>query len=179
MKFIQQPLAGVALIVPEVFKDDRGVFRRNFCAAEFRENGLIFCVSQGNISENPVPYTLRGFHYQKFPSAESKVLTPVSGALYNVVVDLRASSKTFLNWIALEVSAERRESLHVPAGCANAFLTTQSNTVVQYYMGDAFRPETYSGFRYNDPFFGVKWPREPAVISDRDASFPDFSPEQL
>lgn len=179
MKFIEQSLAGVVLVIPEVFKDNRGAFRRNFCAKEFKENGIAFSVCQGNVSENPTQFTLRGFHYQKSPSMESKVLTPISGGLYNVVVDLRASSRTFLKWMALEVSADRRESLHVPAGCANAFLTMQSNTIVHYYMGDYFRPETYSGFRYNDPFFAVKWPREPALISARDASFPDFSQEQL
>lgn len=118
---------------------------------------------------------MRGFHYQKNPSNESKVLTPVSGDLYNVVVDLRPHSSTFLKWVALELSSSRRESLHVPAGCANAFLTMAPDTVVHYYMGDYFRPETYSGFRYNDPAFNIPWSHEIKVISDRDASFPDFS----
>jgi dTDP-4-dehydrorhamnose 3,5-epimerase len=179
MKSIEQSLAGVVLMVPDVFQDNRGAFRRNFCTRQLAEIGIEFTVCQGNISENPGQYTMRGFHYQRSPSRESKVLTPVSGCLHNVVVDLRPLSKTFLKWVAIEVSAERRESLHVPAGCANAFLTTAANTVVHYYMGDFFRPETYAGFRYNDPHFAVEWPREPLVISDRDASFPDFSEEQL
>ena len=179
MKFFNQSIEGLVLIKPEVFEDNRGAFRRNFCAKELKENGIEFSVCQGNISENTTQYTLRGFHYQKNPSSESKVLTPVSGGIYNVVIDLRPASSTFLKWVALEVSSSRRESLHVPAGCANAFLTTTANTVVHYYMGDYFKSESYSGFRYNDPFFGVQWPLTPAVISDRDAAFPDFSLEDL
>jgi len=144
-----------------------------------KENGIEFSVCQGNISENTAQYTLRGFHYQRNPSSESKVLTPVSGGVYNVVIDLRPSSQTFLKSVALEVCSSRRESLHVPAGCANAFLTTTANTVVHYYMGDYFKPESYSGFRYNDPYFNVRWPHAVAVISDRDAAFPDFSLKDL
>jgi dTDP-4-dehydrorhamnose 3,5-epimerase len=179
MKFFSQSIEGLVLMKPEVFEDNRGVFRRNFCAKELKANGINFSVCQGNISENFRQYTLRGFHYQKNPSNESKVLTPVSGNIHNVVIDLRPSSSTFLKWVSLEVSAERRESLHVPAGCANAFLTTLDNTIVHYYMGDYFKPESYSGFRYNDPYFNLQWPREPAVISDRDAAFPDFSIQEL
>lgn len=179
MKFINQPIEGLILIKPEVFEDNRGTFRRNFCAKEFRENGIDFSVCQGNVSENISQYTLRGFHYQKSPSGEAKVLTPVSGDIYNVVIDLRSASPTFLQWVALEISSARRESLHVPAGCANAFLTTKANTVVHYYMGDYFKPESYSGFRYNDPRFGIQWPNAPKVISHRDASYPDFSLENL
>jgi dTDP-4-dehydrorhamnose 3,5-epimerase len=175
MKFINQSIEGLVLINPEVFQDKRGAFRRNFCARELKELGIEFSVCQGNISENSSQYTMRGFHYQKNPSKESKVLTPVSGDLYNVVIDLRPHSSTFLKWVALEISSSRRESLHVPAGCANAFLTMAPDTVVHYYMGDYFRPETYSGFRYNDPTFNISWPHEIKVISERDASFPDFS----
>jgi dTDP-4-dehydrorhamnose 3,5-epimerase len=179
MKFIKQSLAGVVLMLPDVFQDNRGAFRRNFCTRQLAEVGIEFTVCQGNISENPSQHTMRGFHYQRSPSTESKILTPVSGCLHNVVVDLRPLSDTFLKWVAVSVSAARRESLHVPAGCANAFLTTEANTIVQYYMGDFFRPETYAGFRYNDPHFNVEWPNEPLLISNRDASFPDFSVEQL
>ena len=177
MKFFNQSIEGLVLIKPEVFEDNRGAFRRNFCAKELKEHGINFSVCQGNISENFRQYTLRGFHYQKNPSNESKVLTPISGNIYNVVIDLRPRSSTFLKWLSIEVSAERRESLHVPAGCANAFLTTSENTVVHYYMGDYFKPESYSGFRYNDPYFNVQWPHEPQVISQRDADFSDFSIE--
>jgi dTDP-4-dehydrorhamnose 3,5-epimerase len=179
MRFTQHKIAGLVLISPEVFTDSRGAFRRNFCAKELRDNGLNITVCQGNISENTSAGTMRGFHYQKDPSSEAKILTPVSGGIYNVVIDLRTSSSTFLKSVALEISSSRRESLHVPSGCANAFLTLEANTVVQYYMGDFFKPETYAGFRHNDPYFAIEWPHAVSEISERDASFPDFSLAQL
>jgi dTDP-4-dehydrorhamnose 3,5-epimerase len=179
MKFISQSIEGLVLIRPEVFEDNRGAFRRNFCAKELKENGIEFSMLQGNISENKSIFTLRGFHYQKKPSNESKVLTPITGSIHNVVIDLRSDSPTFLKSVALDILSLSRDSLHVPAGCANAFLTTEANTVVHYYMGDYFKPESYAGFRYNDPHFEVQWPHAPTVISDRDAAFPDFSLEDL
>ena len=179
MKFFHQSIEGVILIKPDVFEDSRGAFRRTFCAKELKENGINISVCQGNISENTDQYTMRGFHYQKSPSVEAKILTPVSGIIYNVLIDLRPASSTFLKSIALNVSSSCRESLHVPAGCANAFLTLESNTVVHYYMGDYFKSESYRGFRYNDPFFNVQWPHTVAIISDRDKTFPDFSIDQL
>lgn len=179
MKFAHQKIDGLVLIAPEIFTDNRGAFRRNFCAKELKEYGLGFTVCQGNISENTSARTMRGFHYQKNPSSEAKILTPVSGAIHNVVIDLRPSSSTFLKSVALEISSSRRESLHVPSGCANAFLTLEAHTVVQYYMGDFFKPETYAGFRYNDPYFAIEWPHAVSVISERDATFPDFSAAQL
>tara|TARA_B100000686_G_scaffold353453_1_gene459149 strand:- start:4144 stop:4704 length:561 start_codon:yes stop_codon:yes gene_type:complete len=174
MKFFHQSIEGVVLIKPDVFEDNRGTFRRVFCTKEMRENGIDLSVCQGNISENTDQYTMRGFHYQKNPSSESKILTPVSGRIYNVLIDLRPISPTFLKSIALDIASSRKESVHVPVGCANAFLTMEANTVVHYYMGDYFRPESYCGFRYNDPFFNVQWPYPVAVISDRDRNFPDF-----
>jgi dTDP-4-dehydrorhamnose 3,5-epimerase len=179
MKFLHQSIEGLILIQPDVFEDNRGSFRRTFCAKEFKQNGIDISVSQGNISENTDQYTMRGFHYQKNPSSESKILTPVSGSIWNVLIDLRPTSISFLKTIALEVSSLRRESLHVPAGCANAFLTMEANTVVHYYMGDYFKPDSYCGFRYNDPFFNVQWPHPIAVISDRDQNFTDFSIDNL
>jgi dTDP-4-dehydrorhamnose 3,5-epimerase len=175
MKFIFQSIEGLVLIRPEVFEDNRGAFRRNFCAKELKENGIEFSVLQGNVSENKSIFTLRGFHYQKKPSNESKILTPITGGIHNVVIDLRSDSPTFLKSVALNVLSSNRDSLHVPAGCANAFLTTAADTIVHYYMGDYFKPESYAGFRYNDPYFDVQWPHAPMVISDRDAAFPDFS----
>ena len=179
MKFIDQPIEGLVLILPEVFEDNRGTFRRNFCFKELKENGIELSVLQGNISENKSIFTLRGFHYQKNPSSEPKVLTPITGGIHNVVIDLRSESPTFLKSVAIDILSSRKESLHVPAGCANAFLTIEANTIVHYYMGDYFKPQSYAGFRYNDPYFDVKWPYAPMVISDRDATFPNFSLEDL
>ena len=179
MKFSSQSIEGVVLISPNVFEDNRGAFRRTYCTKELKEHGIDLSVCQGNISENTHQYTMRGFHYQKSPSSESKLLTPISGSIYNVLIDLRSTSSTFLKSIAIEVSSSLRETLHVPAGCANAFLTLDANTVVHYYMGDYFKPDSYCGFRYNDPFFDIQWPNKVKVISDRDKTFPDFSLNQI
>jgi dTDP-4-dehydrorhamnose 3,5-epimerase len=179
MKFNRQSIEGVVIIKPDVYEDNRGSFRRNFCKKALQENGIDLTVCQGNISENTHQYTMRGFHYQKGVSSESKLITPVSGRIYNVLIDLRPSSSTFLKSISIEISSSTRESLHVPSGCANAFLTLEANTVVHYYMGDYFKSDSYCGFRYNDPFFEVHWPKRIEVISERDRTFPDFSLNQL
>jgi len=179
VKFSELALPGVWLIEPEVHADPRGVLRRSFCAEEFAERGLVSTVQQGNISENPHEGTLRGFHYQVEPSQEAKTITCVSGALFDIVADLRPASPTFMKWVAVEFSAAGRESLHVPAGCANAWLTTAPNTTVHYYMSELYAAASYRGFRYNDPAFGFRWPGEPRLISAKDRGFPDFDPSTI
>jgi dTDP-4-dehydrorhamnose 3,5-epimerase len=179
MRFVELGLRGVWLIEPDVFEDGRGVFRRSFCAREFAEHGLASTAVQGNISENPREGTLRGFHFQLRPFGEAKTLSCVTGALYDIVVDLRPDSRTFLQWISVEVSGADRRSLHVPAGCANAWLSTAPNTTVHYYMSEMYAPSSYRGFRYNDPAFSFRWPSAPRVISEKDRGFPDFDPAIL
>ena len=179
MKFTELGLRGVCLIEPELFSDERGVFRRTFCAKELSEHGLASTAVQGNISENPHQRTLRGFHYQVPPFEEAKTLLCVTGSLFDIVVDLRPESPTFLEWVSVEFSAQDRCSLHVPVGCANAWLTTAPNTTVHYYMSEAYRPNADRGFRYDDPTFGFRWPCEPQLISRKDASYPAFDPRSL
>ena len=174
MKFLPQKINDLLLITPDLHQDDRGVFRRSFCEKEFKEYGIDFGVKQGNISENYKKHTIRGFHYQVAPSNESKIISCVTGSIHNVVLDLRKSSTTYKKWLGLDISATKRESIYVPAGCANAFLTMQDNTIVHYYMSDSFRPDTYRGIRYNDPAFSITWPHKPKVISSKDLNFPDF-----
>jgi dTDP-4-dehydrorhamnose 3,5-epimerase len=174
MKVTQQKIPGLYIIEPVVHQDERGMFLRSFCKESLAENGVRFDALQGNISVNSKKKTLRGFHYQADPTRESKILNIISGAIYNVVIDLRYESETYGIWEALEVDSEIHASIHVPAGCANAFLTLTENTIVHYYMGACFRPETYRGIRYDDPTFNVDWPFKPDVISSRDLGFPDF-----
>jgi dTDP-4-dehydrorhamnose 3,5-epimerase len=177
MKFISQKIIDHFLIMPDLHQDERGIFRRSYCKDEFTQHGINFDVKQGNISENFKKHTLRGFHYQHAPSNESKIISCVTGALYNVVLDLRKKSVTYKQWVALNISSTKRESIYVPAGCANAFLTMADNTRVHYYMSDSFSPNTYFGVRYNDPEFSVQWPCEPVSISEKDLNLPDFIDE--
>ena len=177
MNFQELRIAGVWLIEPALFEDERGVFRRHFCAEEFKAHGLEATVMQGNISENPYRGTLRGFHYQLAPSQEAKTLSCLTGAVFDVVADLRPGSPTFMKWVSVEFGARDRRSLHVPAGCANAWLTTEDNTVMHYYMSAMYAPNSYRGFRYDDPGFGFNWPFTPKLISDKDHELPYFDPK--
>lgn len=179
MKFVELALRGVWLIEPVMFADERGVFRRHFCAAEFAAHGLASSAVQGNISENPHCGTLRGFHFQTGRFAEAKTLSCLAGAIHDIVIDLRPGSPTFMQWVSVQISADDRRSLHVPAGCANAWLTTAPNTILHYYMSEMYSAESYRGLRYNDPGFRFRWPMEPSVISEKDRTFPDFDPASL
>ena len=179
MRFTELGLPGVWRIAPEVHSDERGLFRRHFCSREFAAHGLASEVPQCNISENPHRGTLRGFHYQAGHSAEAKTLSCMTGALYDIVVDLRPESPTFMRWISVSISSEDRCSIHLPAGCANGWITTAPNTIVHYYMSQVYDPAAGRGIRYNDPAFGFRWPMEPVVITTKDLSYPDFEPGSL
>ena len=179
MKFHEQKIKGVWLIEPEPYEDERGIFSRRFCQQEFRERDIETRICQTNLSQNYKKYTLRGFHYQIPPHEESKTLYCVSGEIYNVVVDLRPESESFLEWTAVRLSRENKSGLHVPAGCANAYLTLADDTTIHYYMSEYYKPNSYRGFRYNDPMFSVKWISDPAVISQKDLGYADFDPDSL
>ena len=177
MTFISKKIKDVFLIIPDLHEDQRGIFRRSYCQEELSQKGIDFNVKQGNISENFHKHTLRGFHYQLPPSNESKIITCVTGALYNVVLDIRKKSETYKQWVSININSHKRESIYIPAGCANAFLTMEENTIVHYYMGDSFSQDSYSGIRYNDPLFAVQWPCKPLIMSDKDINLPDFIDE--
>ena len=174
MKFTELEIPGVWFVEPELIRDERGVFRRHFCSREFADHGIDARIMQGNISENPHQHTLRGFHYQIAPHAEGKTISCLSGRLYDIVVDLRPQSETYLRWVAVTFDAENRKSLYVPPGCANAYLTLEPNTTVHYYMTEMYTPDSYRGFFYNDPAFNFVWPVAPSLISEKDKSLPCY-----
>ena len=116
--------------------------------------------------------TLRGMHYAVAPSEEAKVVRCVSGAIFDVVADLREPA--FGRWAGVELTAENGRAVYIPAGCAHGFITLTDHTDVFYQMGDAFRPETARGFRWDDKAFGITWPLVPTVMSSRDAGYADF-----
>jgi dTDP-4-dehydrorhamnose 3,5-epimerase len=173
MIFQQQLIADVFLIEPHSHRDERGLFRRHYCEKELKDNGIDFKVKQGNISENAKKHTIRGFHYQQAPSKESKIISCISGSIFNVIIDLRKNSPTFLKYQEFNISSDRRQSLYIPVGCANAFLTLEDNTLIHYYMNDFFTTESF-GFRYNDPLFSINWPEKPNCISSKDNNYPDL-----
>ncbi|MCC6848789.1 MAG: dTDP-4-dehydrorhamnose 3,5-epimerase family protein [Deltaproteobacteria bacterium] len=174
MRFEETSLADVRIIRGEPFVDERGTFARTFCRRDYGD--LSFDIKQMSISENRRAFTLRGFHFQRKPFEEIKTITPLRGSLYDIVVDLRAESPTYLRWEAYELNSRQYEGVYVPRGCANAWLTLEEDTLVTYCMSEFFAPEHYAGIRYDDPFFRFRWPREPEVVSARDRGFAAFRP---
>ena len=176
MKFKELFVNDVFLITPDLFKDSRGIFNRSFCKEEFKKNGLENNIEQGNVSENPTKGTLRGFHYQLKPYEESKTISCITGSIYDVVIDLRRDSTTFLKSTAVIISSHKKESIFIPKGCANAWLTLEDNTIIHYYMGSSYHPGFDKGIKYNDNYFKIEWPSIPELISEKDKNYPDFDP---
>ena len=175
MKFSKLSLKDAWQIEPNLFEDSRGTFRRSFCQEKYKEYGLDSDMSQGNISENIYKGTLRGFHYQIGEHQEAKTITCITGSIFDVIIDLRKDSPTFLKHTSLEISSINKKSIHIPKGCANAWLTLEPNTIIHYYMSTPYKPGFDSGIRYDDKFFNVKWPFPPKIISQKDKNYKDFN----
>jgi dTDP-4-dehydrorhamnose 3,5-epimerase len=172
--FLETKIHGVFEIVPERKGDERGFFARTWCEREFESHGLNPRLVQCNISFNTRKGTLRGVHYQETPYAEAKLVRCTSGAIYDVVVDLRRGSPTFKDWVGVTLTAENRKALYVPEGCGHGFLTLADGVEVFYQMSEFFVEQASRGVRWNDPAFGIAWPGDVQVISDRDRTYPDF-----
>jgi dTDP-4-dehydrorhamnose 3,5-epimerase len=178
VKFIEQRLPGVFLIELERHADERGFFARSFCVDELARAGLHGDFPQGNVSYNHRRHTLRGMHYQAAPHGEVKIVGCTAGAILDVVVDLRAESPTRLAWCAVELTPASGAQLYIPAGFAHGFLTLADDTEVSYRMGARYVPDAARGLRWDDPRLAIAWPARPAVISERDATYPDLDPER-
>jgi dTDP-4-dehydrorhamnose 3,5-epimerase len=178
MKFERTEIEGVMRVLPRLHQDERGIFRRTFCQEELAKGDIYAQIIQVNISENPKCHTLRGLHYQLSPFEEQKLITCISGEIFNIVLDLRPKSSTYRRWTTVTLCSVKRDSLFIPTGCANGFLTMKPDSSLLYLMGAPFNEAAYRGIRYNDPQFGFKWPCAPECISKRDQSFPDFKLEQ-
>jgi dTDP-4-dehydrorhamnose 3,5-epimerase len=175
MRFVAQKIAGVYVVETDPHKDERGFFARAFCTQEFAEAGIAFATAQMNLSGNTKRHTLRGLHYQDPPQAEAKFVRAVKGRAFDVVVDLRPDSATRAQWVAIELDARRMNGVFIPEGCAHGFLTLEDDTDILYQMGRVHVDGFARGVRWNDPAFGVVWPASPAVISERDANYPDYA----
>ena len=175
---IFQPLevAGAFLIEPEPIADERGFFARLWCQHELEERGLLGRIAQCSQSFNSRKGTVRGLHYQAAPYAEVKVVRCTSGAIYDVILDLRPASPTFKRHAAATLTAENRRMTYVPEGCAHGFQTLEDGTEVFYLISEFFRPDHSRGVRWNDPAFGIPWPPGDKILNERDRSYPDFSP---
>lgn len=174
MIFTETPLKGAYIIDLQRLEDERGFFARTWCQREFKDHGLRTELAQCNISFNRLAGTLRGMHYQIAPHAETRIVRCTSGAIYDVIVDLRTQSETFKRWFSAELTAENRRMLYVPEGFAHGFITLRDNTEVFYQMTEFYAPEFARGVRWNDPAFGIEWPGKIQVMAEHDRLFPDF-----
>ena len=175
MIFSETPLPSAYVIEPERLEDARGFFARSWCQREFTARGLTARIVQCDISFNKLKGTLRGLHYQVAPHQEAKVVRCTMGAVYDVIVDLRAESPTFRQHFGVVLSAQDRRMLFVPEGFANGFQTLEDDSEVLYLMSEFYSPEHAAGVRWNDGALAIKWPLPPSVMSERDRSYPDLT----
>lgn len=174
------PLAGVKLIDIEPIEDDRGFFARTFCAETFAAHGLEPHLHQISLSYNRRAGTLRGLHLQRPPFAEAKLVRATAGAVFDVVVDLRARSATYGQWFGVRLAADSRRQIYIPPGLAHGFQTLTDGAELTYLISAPFAPDAQDGVRWNDADLAVEWP-DPggAILSDRDRALSllcDFSP---
>lgn len=179
MIFTETRLKGAFAVDPEPKHDERGSFFRTWCKHEFEAHGLTSTLVQCSGVFNRKKGTLRGMHYQLAPREEAKLVRVISGAVHDVVADLRPASATYRQWISLELSAENRRMLFVPEGFAHGYLTLADNTELVYQMSEFHAPEFARGFRWDDPVFAIHWPEEVQVISQRDRTYPDFDERHI
>ena len=152
--------------------DERGFFARTFSEEEFGLRGLQTRVAQSSISFNRRRGTLRGMHYQAAPHEEAKLVRCTAGAMYDVILDLRSGSPTYLSSWGTELTAANHRMVYVPEGCAHGFMTLEDDSEVSYQISVPFTPAASRGVRWNDPAFSIAWPIEPVVMSNRDARWP-------
>ncbi|MFA5951844.1 MAG: dTDP-4-dehydrorhamnose 3,5-epimerase [Hyphomicrobium sp.] len=183
MIFAETPLAGAFVITPEPVTDSRGFFARLFCAKAFAEHGLNPALNQISMSYNALAGTLRGLHLQRPPFGEAKLVRVTTGAIFDVVVDVRAGSPTFGRWFGLELSASNRTQIYIPVGFAHGFQTLTPQVEVLYHISEPYQPGHAAGIRFDDPDLAINWPApEARTISDRDAALPplaQFEPVKL
>jgi dTDP-4-dehydrorhamnose 3,5-epimerase len=175
MKFIETQLSGAFVIEPRIFKDQRGFFTETYNKRIFEMNGFEIDFVQDNHSFSKEKGVLRGFHFQKQPYAQTKLVRTIKGRVYDVIVDLRKSSSTFGKCIGIELSAENMKMLLVPKGFAHAFCTLESDSVVHYKVDDFYAPQYESGIIWNDPKLDIKWPVKNIFLSDKDRQLPLMS----
>jgi dTDP-4-dehydrorhamnose 3,5-epimerase len=174
MIFLKAPLRGAYVIEVEKHEDERGFFARSWCAREFAANGLDPHLVQCNVSFNKRKGTLRGLHYQIPPYAEVKLVRCTKGSLFDVIVDLRKDSPTFLKWFAIELTATNHRMLYIPKLFAHGFQTLEDDTEIFYQMSEFYEPPASKGLRWNDPTLGINWPDADRTMSQKDQAYPNL-----
>jgi dTDP-4-dehydrorhamnose 3,5-epimerase len=175
MIFTETKLKGAFVIEIKKIGDDRGFFGRSWCKREMEENGLDATIAQINTSFSRFKGTLRGLHFQIAPYQECKMIRCTRGAIFDMIVDLRPGSPTFLQWVGEELTEDNHKALYSPRGFAQGFITLKDDTEITYFTTDFYAPGMDRGVRWNDPQIGITLPLQPVVMSDKDQTWPDFS----
>lgn len=167
---------GLKIIDIEPRYDNRGFFARSFCKDEFSKYHLEHDIVQCNLSHNFHKGTLRGMHYQLPPHEEVKMVRCTQGNIFDVVIDLRKDSLTYLQWRGLDLRADDYRMLYIPQGCAHGYQALEDNTTVSYMVTESYHPECERAIRWNDPSIKISWPLPVTLLSEKDNSHPDFVP---
>jgi dTDP-4-dehydrorhamnose 3,5-epimerase len=168
---------GVFIVELERREDARGFFARAFCAREFEAAGLNGNVAQANLSFNHLAGTLRGLHYQLPPAAEAKLVRCTRGRVFDVAVDVRRDSNTYLQHVGVVLDPAEHRALYVPEGCAHGYLTLEDESEVMYLVSEFYSPDSEAGLRWDDPRLSIRWPLEVRAISGKDAAWPHLGAE--
>jgi dTDP-4-dehydrorhamnose 3,5-epimerase len=171
MIFKETALKGAFIIDPERREDDRGFFARGFCQNEFRDHGLKPVIAQANIAFNKCKGTVRGMHFQFPPHAETKLVRATRGAILDIIVDLRPESRTYLQHVAVELTAGNHRALYVPERFAHGYQALADETETSYQVGEFYAPGSEGGLSPFDPRLGLDWPLPVLVISPKDAAW--------
>ena len=174
MDFTETPLSGAFIVRVKKIEDHRGYFARAWCQDEFAQHGLNPNMRQLNVGFSTRKGTVRGMHYQVAPFEEAKLVRCTRGAIFDVVVDLRAGSETIGQWFGTELSADDSTMLYVPEGCAHGYQTLVDDTEMYYMTTAAYAPKAAMGVRHDDPALRIQWPQAVSVISEADRNWPDF-----
>jgi dTDP-4-dehydrorhamnose 3,5-epimerase len=171
MIFTETPLSGAFIIDVERRADSRGFFARVFCQDEFADHGLKPVIAQSNIAYNERKGTLRGMHFQFPPSAETKLVRCTRGAILDIIVDLRPESPTYLQHVAVELTADNHRALYVPERFAHGYQVLEDATETSYQVGEFYTPNAEGGLRFDDPRLGLSWPLPIGEMSTKDAEW--------
>lgn len=174
MRIAATTFEGVFTIETKVHQDERGYFHRLYDSETFAAAGIDFVTHQSGVSHNLKRGTLRGMHYQKAPASQAKLVRCLTGSVYDVVIDLRPGSATYMRWLGFELSAENCLALFIPSGLAHGFISLSDRTDMLYELSAGERADCVGGVRWNDAAFGIAWPIAPIIMNQRDANWPDF-----
>ncbi len=172
MLFEKTKIEGLWVVNTVPVRDSRGSFARTFCKREFGSNALVSDFSQHSLSLSKLKHTVRGLHFQRPPHQETKLVSCVKGSIWDVAVDLRRGSPTYLQWVGTVLSADNGAQFYIPEGFAHGFQSLSDDVAVSYLISVPYAEASAAGIRYDEPAIGVEWPAPPSVISEKDLGWP-------